>query len=857
QEIFFPTDMSDLFHTTDLGASYTTVHFKYITAGTMSQVQFTNDSKILYTINQDEFGNFPVKSADGGISWSKINADPTSGGAYRFFADDGDYNKLVVSDYTKIYYSTDGGNSFKTIFTGNSGTWGAYIAGVLWDGADTYLCLPDGLMVSKNNQDFVHEAITGIPGNEYIVSCASAKSGGKIRFIAVTNASCYPGMTGAERTDYRGVYVLDYGSSSWVKKTSGLTANDLPFFAAMAKNNVDVAYLSGQDNSQNGPSVYKTTDGGNSWKSVFNLQNNKNIKTGWSGFGGDRDWSFGEYALGFNVCPSNPDYLIVTDLGFAHVSSDGGASWEQAYVRKSDENPANSSTPKGKAYHSIGLEQTTCWYLTWSDADNIFAGYTDIKGCRSTDAGDSWSFDYTGHTDNTMYFAFKHRTTGILYAATSSVHDMYASTYLSDSRIDGGKGKVLYSTNKGKDWLTLHDFAHPVIWLALDPANPNRMYASVIHSAQGGIFVSNDIDKGNTSNWTKLANPPRTQGHPYNILAMNDGSLLCTYSGRMSNDRKTFYPSSGVFYSTDKGATWLDRSDANMQYWTKDVVIDPSDNTQNTWYAGVYSGWGGAANDKGGLYKTTDRGVTWTRIFNTNRVESCTINPNNTEEMYVSTEYTGLHFSRNLHSKTPTFSLVDSYPFKHPLRVFYNPYKQDEIWITSFGYGIVKSKSGEIKVASVSITPESATLTIGDSIQFSVSIQPANADNKNISFNSLDESIATVSQSGLVSAIAEGETNIVVKTEDGGFTDTSKVTIIKPNSVNDDESVSLFSIYPNPAEDFISLNHSDFNNQIEIFNALGISVLKIIYQEKIDISDLSSGIYFLKAGERIFKFIKI
>jgi hypothetical protein len=778
QEIFFPTDMSDLFHTTDFGASYTTVHFKYITAGPMTNVQFTNEQNILYTINQNEFGNFPVKSTDGGISWNNISTDPTSAGAYFLFTDDENYNKLLVADYTNIYYSTNGGTSFSTVFQGNSGTWGSYIACTLWDGNDTYICLPDGLLVSKNNQVFAHETYPGIPSNEYIVSCAAAKSNGTIRFIAVTNSSCWPGMTGDERTGFKGVYVLDYGSGNWVKKISGLTANDNPFFASMAKNNKDIAYISGEDMSQYGPSVYKTTDGGNSWTNVFNLQNNKNIRTGWSGAGGDRDWSYGEYALGFSACLTNPDYLIVTDLGFAHISSDGGTSWEQAYVRKSDENPANSPTPKGKIYHSVGLEQTSCWYLTWSDADNIFASYTDIKGCRSTDAGDSWSYDYTGHSDNTMYFALKHPVSGNLYAATSTVHDMYASTYLTDSRIDGGGGKILYSTNKGKDWQILHDFAHPVIWLALDPQNPNRMYASVIHSTLGGIYVSNNINQGAASSWTKLAVPQRTQGHPLNILVLNDGSLLCTYSGRMSNDRKTFYPSSGVFYSTDGGTIWLDRSDANMQYWTKDIVVDPNDPSQNTWYVGVYSGWGGAANNKGGLYKTTNRGVSWTKVLTLARVESCTINPSKTNEMYVTTEYEGLYFTNNLNSPSPNFSLVDSYHFKHPERVFYNPYKPEEVWVTSFGYGIVKSKASGIKVTSVQLTPKSDSLFIGDSVQLTATILPADADNKNINFSSIN-AVATVSQSGLVKAIMEGSTGIVVRTEDGGFTDTCRITVNK------------------------------------------------------------------------------
>ena len=53
-----------------------------------------------------------------------------------------------------------------------------------------------------------------------------------------------------------------------------------------------------------------------------------------------------------------------------------------------------------------------------------------------------------------------------------------------------------------------------------------------------------------------------------------------------------------MFVSTDGGRTWADRSDAGMRYWTKDVVVDPGDPTQSTWYAGVFSGWGGPANDR-------------------------------------------------------------------------------------------------------------------------------------------------------------------------------------------------------------------------------------------------------------------
>lgn len=125
-----------------------------------------------------------------------------------------------------------------------------------------------------------------------------------------------------------------------------------------------------------------------------------------------------------------------------------------------------------------------------------------------------------------------------------------------------------------------------------------------------------------------------------------------------------------------------------MYYWTKDLIIDPTDNTQNTWYAAVHSGWGGNANDKGGLYKTTDRGTTWQRIFDSYRVESATINPQNADEMYVTTESEGLWYTSDATNASPTFTQLMAYDFQHPMRVFFNPQDVNEVWITSFGNGL-------------------------------------------------------------------------------------------------------------------------------------------------------------------------
>ena len=150
----------------------------------------------------------------------------------------------------------------------------------------------------------------------------------------------------------------------------------------------------------------------------------------------------------------------------------------------------------------------------------------------------------------------------------------------------------------------------------------------------------------------------------------------------------SFTDSSGVFVSTNGGTTWIDRSAANMHWWTMDITIDPTDAKQNTWCTGVYSGRGGAANNRGGLYKTTNRGQTWTEVWNSDRVGSCTVDPMNPKVVYVTTETEGLWVTVNTTSASPTFNQVASYPFRQPVRVFFNPNKPSEVWVTSFGNGL-------------------------------------------------------------------------------------------------------------------------------------------------------------------------
>ncbi len=82
-----------------------------------------------------------------------------------------------------------------------------------------------------------------------------------------------------------------------------------------------------------------------------------------------------------------------------------------------------------------------------------------------------------------------------------------------------------------------------------------------------------------------------------------------------------------------------------------------------------------------------------------------------------------------------------------------------------------------VNVTAVSLAPATASLEVDGTVQLIPTVLPANATDKTVSYGSSAEGIATVSEAGLVTAVATGTATITVTTTDGGFTDTCAVTV--------------------------------------------------------------------------------
>ena len=85
-------------------------------------------------------------------------------------------------------------------------------------------------------------------------------------------------------------------------------------------------------------------------------------------------------------------------------------------------------------------------------------------------------------------------------------------------------------------------------------------------------------------------------------------------------------------------------------------------------------------------------------------------------------------------------------------------------------------------VTGVDITDEDFTLAPSETKQLTANVQPEDATNKNVSWSSDDETVATVSDGGLVTAVAEGVAIITATSEDGNFEDYVGVTVATPKT---------------------------------------------------------------------------
>ncbi len=92
----------------------------------------------------------------------------------------------------------------------------------------------------------------------------------------------------------------------------------------------------------------------------------------------------------------------------------------------------------------------------------------------------------------------------------------------------------------------------------------------------------------------------------------------------------------------------------------------------------------------------------------------------------------------------------------------------------------VQAKPASVPVTDVSLDKDTLSLYTGDTASLTATVQPSDATNQNVTWESSNTEVATV-DNGKVTAVGAGEATITVTTEDGCKTATCQVTVLHSN----------------------------------------------------------------------------
>lgn len=91
---------------------------------------------------------------------------------------------------------------------------------------------------------------------------------------------------------------------------------------------------------------------------------------------------------------------------------------------------------------------------------------------------------------------------------------------------------------------------------------------------------------------------------------------------------------------------------------------------------------------------------------------------------------------------------------------------------------VSKPSPSVVAVTGVKLSAIGIELPVGGSKRLSATITPSNATNKGVTWSSDNTSVAAVNASGLITAKGEGTATVTVRTDDGGYTATCKITVV-------------------------------------------------------------------------------
>lgn len=182
---------------------------------------------------------------------------------------------------------------------------------------------------------------------------------------------------------------------------------------------------------------------------------------------------------------------------------------------------------------------------------------------------------------------------GALEDAASQATALASATERSDPQHVGARWRFVGPTSIGGR----------VVDIAVDPVAADTLYLA---TATGGVWKSTDRGARFTSSWP--ASNPQSMGA---LVIASDGTLFAGTGEANPGGGSITYGGSGIYRSTDRGATWL-RVGLTNSFAIGRLAVDPA-NSQHI-FAAVAGDLYNPGGERG-VYQSTDGGSTWTRVL--------------------------------------------------------------------------------------------------------------------------------------------------------------------------------------------------------------------------------------------------
>ena len=342
------------------------------------------------------------------------------------------------------------------------------------------------------------------------------------------------------------------------------------------------------------PGIYKSTDGGESWKLLEEV-------TGDPSEGG----------VYINEYNDSEIYSVFGRETF--VSKDGGISSDVFLDTK--EHPI---------IPDVGVEIIT---FGESESEVFMAGLQGVY--RTYDNGKTWIESNTGFVGSE-----------VVDLVTSLDGTMYATTYNLGifKSTDGGKNWVFASFGI-KNWYGMQLATHPEDADTVFTTTNGGVYKSTNAGESwrviGGSDLCDDEDAGGNCHYHGIVVEKEA---PFKVLVGSGGDQYAKEGV-------------GLTGSEDNGESWRNSDDGFVRdVHVSKLVIDPNNN--NIFYATTQgeTEYTDKVGDGAGVFKSTDRGNNWTQINNgLNSLETnvLAVDPNDSDVLYLGTDDDGIYKSIN------------------------------------------------------------------------------------------------------------------------------------------------------------------------------------------------------------------